>query len=151
MHITHKMSIKQDYMKTLDWMHMDNCMNMNEYVCLISCYVTCKTDINLAHIIWIFWICIRIVCECLCHSPPSLEKLEVCWFPSDLDLCGNTKMENIHITLKFKCTLRKITSEMLEISADWRIDMCNYLVSCMILKICKILKHYKWEQRWPSG
>ena len=74
-----------------------------------NCYVKCKTDINLAHL----RICIRFACECLCHSPPSLEKLEVCWFLSDLDMCGNTKMENIHITLKFKCTWKFLLIEKL--------------------------------------
>ena len=58
-----------------------------------------------------FRICIMNASECLYHSPPSLEKLEVCWFLSDFDMCGNTKMEKNHITLK-------ITSEMLEISTD---------------------------------
>ena len=75
---------------------------------------TYKTDINLAHL----RICIMNASECLYHSPPSLEKLKVYWFLSDLDMYGNTKMENIHITLKLKCIWMKITSEMLEISAD---------------------------------
>ena len=65
-----------------------------------------------------FRICIMNASKCPYHSPPSLEKLEVCWFLSDLDMCGNTKMENIHITMKFKCTGMKITSEMLGISED---------------------------------